>query len=191
MKNIFLMLLAACASTPSLLPLRTGAPPDARLTLVWVGRGEAWRMDNGELVRIPQFDYDFSVEQRRYADRWESVKLMRRAHPDYDGSAGPREQVLHFQLGLDGRGGEQVGGGITSSLGSGAWVADAAFRTSTIDLKAAGAMLPFDAYRIVQRYGYEQGTLDETVELLNHGELWVRNHEHATLFAPHTFDAAP
>ena len=40
------------------------------------------------------------MTQRRYADRWESVKVQHRRHPDYDGSAGARDQVNFFKTEL-------------------------------------------------------------------------------------------
>ena len=45
---------------------------------------------------------------------------------------------------------------------------------------------PFDTYRLAQHYRYEEGRLDETVELLKSKEnqLYFRSEEHAELFAP-------
>ncbi len=75
-----------------------GAPrPVPEEVIVWVGHGQTERMEDGRWVRAPAFDYDFSVEQRRFGDHWESVKTMRRASPDYDGSAGPRDESLTFK----------------------------------------------------------------------------------------------
>lgn len=163
------------------------------LTLVWVGRGEAERLEGGTWKRIPEFDYDFTVEQRRDAHHWESVKSLRRRHPDYDGSAGPREQTMFFRLtytatGEDGR----VASTIHSSLGEGSGHTDPEFRQAVLEMRPdISRFAPFDRYRISQTYAYERGALEETVMLLDGETPWVRNTEKAALFAPHAFSGAP
>lgn len=52
-------------------------------------------------------------------------------------------------------------------------------------------MAPFDRYRIDQRYLYEQGQLQETVQLLDGHSPWVRVEENATLFSAQRFDQPP
>lgn len=190
------LFVTACGgATPTPLDLRSAAAAEPDLELVWVGRGECERLEGDGFVRAPAFDYDFSVVQRRYADHWESVKTMRRLHPDYDGSAGPREQVLSFRVEVDPVSDASTGGVVRSSLGLGRWLSDPEFREATVTLAAdVSAMAPFDTYRIVQHYRYERGELEEVVELREGGEegaIWVRNHEHARLFAVRSFDAAP
>jgi len=194
-------LVVACAGVPSVPPPLRAEPGEApEVVLVWAGRGECERVDgSGRWRRAPAFDYDFTVEQRRYADRWESVKTMRRLHPDYDGSAGPREQVLWFHLdwGLadaarvavrDGEGAAgDVRGAVTSGLGPGTITSDGEFRRARIELHPdISERAPFDTFRITQTYRYEDGRLDETVELLDHDGArevpWVRNVERAALF---------
>lgn len=192
-----LLLLAACgASAAPALPLATGAPEEPNLTLVWVGFGEAERLVDGEWRRSPAFDYRFTVTQRRYADRWESVKELHRTHPDYDGSAGPRDQSYYFRLDFVSTDGDQVLAEIASTLGDGEGRSDREFREGRLELRPdISSFAPFDTYRITQHYDYEAGELRELVELLDHdGERevpWVRNQEHATLFAPHRFDHPP
>ncbi|MCP3138057.1 hypothetical protein [Pyxidicoccus xibeiensis] len=186
--------LAGCGSSRGgMVPLQAGPGPEPVLTLVWVGRGEAERLEGGTWKRIPEFDYTFTVEQRRYAGHWESVKSLRRAHPDYDGSAGPREQMMYFRLDYtapDAAG--RVSSAIRSSLGDGAGHTDAEFREAVLELRPdISRFAPFDRYRISQTYGYERGVLEESVELLDGETPWVRNAEKATLFAPHHFDKAP
>lgn len=193
-----LALAAGCggASRPS-VPLTTAAFAPSDLTLVWVGRGEAKRMEGGAWKRAPAFDYEFTVTQRRYADHWESVKELHRRHPDYDGSAGPRDQTYFFRVQFEsGAGAPKVLATVSSTLGDGKLSADAEFRGATIDLRAdVSSMAPFDSYRIEQRYGYEDGRLTERVSLLKHEgakELpWVENDEVASLFAPRKYEAAP
>lgn len=189
-----LVTLSGCSSsTKGVLPPREGAPPPSDLTLVWVGYGEAEMMVGGAYRRAPQFDYEFTVEQRRFADHWESVKHLRRRHPGYDGSAGPREQTMYFRLDLasvDAEGGVPVR--ITSTLGPGEGRADREFRTATLVFHPdVSSFAPFDTYRIAQSYGYERGALEETVRLDKGDKPWVRNNERATLFAAQTFTDPP
>lgn len=186
--------LPACGGpAEGVLPPRVGAPPAPAVTLVWVGFGEAERADGERWVRAPEFDYEFTVEQRRFDDRWESVKHLRRRHPGYDGSAGPREQTMFFRLDLaavDARG--QVPVRITSSLGSGEGNADREFRAAHLVFHPdVSSFAPFDTYRIDQTYAYERGALEETVSLDDGERPWVRNKEKATLFAAHTFAEPP
>lgn len=186
--------MGGCATARPWVPLSATPQPQAELTLVWVGRGECERFEDGRWVRRPEFDYDFNVEQRRMGDRWESVKSMRRRHPAYDGTAGDRTQTYFFHI--DWRSSEPsalLRADIRTTLGDGAATSDREFRRSELRFLAAGvsAMAPFDRYRITQQYDYEAGRLTETVEL-NKGDVpWVRNREVATLFAARTFDRAP
>ncbi len=197
MNRLILVLFAVAAgcSTPKpWVPLSASALPDAQLTLVWVGRGECERLENGRWVRQPSLDYDFSVEQRRMGDHWESVKSMRRLHPEYDGAAGERAQTYFFRLDygeLDATGSVQAK--VTTTLGNGTGSTDREFRKSELNFAAAGvsSMAPFDRYRITQTYDYEAGTLTELVELGKPDAPWVRNHEKATLFSASRFDRAP
>lgn len=185
--------LAGCAPTEELAPLRAAPAAPEELTLVWVGRGECERFEDGKWVRRPEFDYEFTVEQRRSGAHWESVKSLRRLHPDYDGSAGPRSQTYFFLVDYaettpDGR----VRGAVRSSLGAGVVATDPEFRGAVVDLEApTSRWAPFDRYRIRQTYRYENGELDETVELNNGEAPWVRNRERATLFARARFEAPP
>lgn len=184
----------ACSSRPSsVLPARQGPPPVAALTLVWVGEARAERRAGEAWVRAEAFDYEFTVEQRRYRDYWESVKHLRRRHPAYDGSAGPREQTMYFRLALSKPSSEgSVALTIDSSLGLGTGTSDREFRSARLVMHPEiSRFAPFDTYRIVQRYAYEEGKLTETVSLDKGERPWVRNLETATLFAAHRFAEAP
>jgi len=185
-----LFTLPGCHQAADLVgPLRVEAWPEAELTLIWYGQGEAWRMEEGAWVRRPEQDYEFSVVQRRYPDHWESTKTMRRRHPDYDGSAGPRHQSFHFSLRYSDESGDFV---IDSSLGPGRGHTDLEFREAQMQIEAqVSSMAPFDRYRIEQHYGYEQGVLTETVHLEDGETPWVRVEEKATLFAPRHYEGAP
>lgn len=185
-----LALSVGCASNRIVVPPAATSEPD--LTLVWVGRGETEVLVDGRWVRAPQFDYDFNVEQRRHKDRWESVKSLRRRHPDYDGSAGERTLTWFFSLDFQATQDGSVPFQVTSSLGDGPGKTDPDFRKGTLELKApVSSMAPFDRYRITQTYQYEEGRLDEVIELNKGDKPWARNFEHATLFAKHTFSAPP
>lgn len=190
------LFLAGCGGASPWVPPAVSAASATELTLVWVGRGECERWEDGAWVRRPEFDYDFSVEQRRSGDHWSSVKSLRRRHPGYDGSAGERLQTYFFELTLGsvGEGGraDDVALSMASSLGLGSGTSDRSFRRAALEIVAdVSSMAPFDRYRITQEYDYEAGQLRELVEL-NDGETpWVRNREVAMLFAPRTFDAPP
>ncbi|MFE8596292.1 hypothetical protein [Archangium violaceum] len=85
---------------------------------------------------------------------------------------------------------------IQSSLGKGQGESDREFREARLEMHPEiSSMAPFNLYRITQHYAYESATLEETVELIKQtGSTetpWVRNHETATLFATHRFEAAP
>lgn len=183
-------------SRPS-VPLAAAAFAPSDLTLVWVGRGEAKVMQGGAWKRTPAFDYEFTVTQRRYADHWESVKELHRRHPDYDGSAGPRDQTYFFRVQFEsGAGAPKVLAAVSSTLGDGKLSTDPEFRGASIELRAdVSSMAPFDTYRIEQKYGYEDGRLTERVSLLKHEGTktlpWVENDEVASLFAPRKYEAAP
>jgi hypothetical protein len=164
--------------------------------LVWVGTGEAERYVDGEWRRAPEFDYEFSVEQRRYAGQWQSIKSLRRRHPAYDGSAGPREETWFFNLELQAEQQGQLPVVVVSSLGDGQGRMDSQFRVATLEMKPEiSSLAPFNTYLIEQRYLYEEGSLEETVSLTKReagGDApIVRNRERARLFAPQSFSGVP
>lgn len=188
MNRLLLLVLCSCATAAPVLPLREGGPAKDDLVLVWVGQGLAERQEGGAWVRVPEFDYEFSVEQHRRGSRWESVKHLHRRHPAYDGSAGPRDQTLFFAIDYEKDGTAHI----SSSLGAGQGKADVEVRETQLELLAdISAMAPFDRYRITQHYRYEQGLLEELVELNKGAQPWVRNREQAVLYAPGTFATAP
>jgi len=185
--------VTGCAARDPVPVAAPGATPEPTLVLVWVGRGEAERLEKGAWVRVPEFDYDFSVEQRRWPDRWESVKSLRRRHPAYDGSAGPRAQTYFFTVTYGAaRPNGEVPMHIESTLGAGDGVTDVEFRRTRLELRAdVSSMAPFDRYRLAQTYAYEAGALEETVALDDGDRPWVRNHERARLFATRSWDGPP
>ncbi|WP_426730583.1 hypothetical protein [Myxococcus faecalis] len=190
----WLLFTFACASTaPGALPLRAEKGPEPEVTLLWVGEAQAERFEEGAWKRVPAFDYEFTVEQRRFGNHWESVKHLRRRHPDYDGSAGPREQTMFFRVDLGAvESSGRVALKLVSTLGPGEGTTDRAFREAKLVFRPElSSFAPFDTYRIQQHYEYEQGLLKETVSLDKGERPWVRNHERAGLFAPHRFESPP
>jgi hypothetical protein len=160
--------LVACSSLHTPLPLTEVPPPAAISSSVFVGYGHAFRFAEGSWVAVPEYDYEFSVLERRFSERWEAVKEIHRLHPRYDGRAGPRDQTLYFIVrtspaaggGLDlavegtlgaGKGHENPGGGIILEL---------------IPAEK-GWFVPFDTIRIRQAPGTADGRIEEVVELFS------------------------
>jgi len=99
---------------------------------------------------------------------------------------------MFFRLDYTRGEGNSASSKITSSLGDGLGHTGLEFRTAQMEMRPdVSRFAPFDTYRIEQTYRYETGELDEVVSLLKGEQPWVRNREHATLFAPHQFTAAP
>jgi hypothetical protein len=190
--------LATAAPAASAIPASATPFPPSQNLLVWVGTGSASVLVDGAWRRAPNQDYEFSVTQRRYGERWESVKVQHRRHPDYDGSAGARDQVHYFRMDLPASGSaSEVKFNLRSSYGDGGGRIDPEFRTGTMEFEARDVSMfaPFNRYRVTQQYRYEQGELLEVVELFKKkGAVetpFMRFEERAGLFAPHRFDAAP
>lgn len=194
---VFIAFSGCATRTTPTLPLSETPWPAPDLTLVWAGVGETYRFEEGTWQRAPSFDYDFEVVQRRYRTHWESSKTMRRRHPEYDGSAGPRAQNHHFTVRYGERRGNQIAFDVASTLGDGSGEASSRFETARMEFPArgAGGFWPFNTYRITQTYNYTDGTLEETVELFKRDDgeetPWVRVEERAVLFAPSSFEAPP
>lgn len=190
--------MATAAPAASPIPASATPFPASQNLLVWVGTGSASAFVNGAWQRAPNHDYEFAVTQRRYGDRWESIKVQHRRHPDYDGSAGARDQVHYFKIELPAPGAApEVAFGLRSSFGDGSGHIDPEFREGTMTFEARGIsrFAPFNQYSITQQYRYEQGKLLEVVELFKRkGSTetpFMRFEERADLLAPHRFDTAP
>jgi hypothetical protein len=190
--SLALVLPSPARAAASSLPASDVPFPVPRQLLVWVGTGSASVLVDGAWQRVPSQDYEFTVTQRRYADRWESVKVQHRRHPAYDASAGPRDQVHYFRVDLPppSSSAASLDFALRSSLGNGTGRIDAEFRTGQMEFDAAGVSMfaPFNRYRIDQQYRYEQGELLETVELFKaRGGAetpFMRIEERALLMAP-------
>lgn len=177
------------------LPHQTSAmAPDAILAWVGTGTAEAWKGDTW--VRQPAQDYEFAVVQRRFTGHWESVKMMNRRHPDYDGSAGPRDQVHFFRLGLQHDEGRCFDLSLESSMGRGSGRADEALRAFefALDIDApalARRMMPFDRLGFVQSYAYESARLTETITLTKADAMAFRMQETADMLSRTPLSEAP
>jgi hypothetical protein len=184
-------------SNKIIVPLSKTLPSiDDNYTIVWVGKGESYVYLDGKYVRNESNDYSFEVIQRRYGNKWKSVKNMHRIHPEYDGKAGEREQTMFFGIDFSEQDGKILST-INSSLGSGKGVSDIEFREQTIQFAAEGvsSFAPYNSYRITQHYKYEEGMLLETVELfkIKDGKEtpFAKIEEKAHIFRPTKLENAP
>jgi len=144
-------------------------PPEPLWSAVYAGFGKAFRNEKGSWIEIPSYDYQFTVLQRRYQNRWVSVKEIHRLHPDYNGLAGPRDETLYFEVKVfDTENGEHDLA-VQSTLGTGLGLADTGFENIAVSIKPekVGLFTPFNSFRISQHYDFANGVLEETVELLD------------------------
>lgn len=165
---ISLLGLAACSSLRTRLPMIETPPPPALSSSIFVGYAQAFHFAGDKWNRVPQYDYEFVVWERRYADHWEVIKEIHYRHPRYDGRPGPRDQTHYFFVrtsraaagGLDlqvegslgvGTGHERADGGLVIELAS----------------AARGWFIPFDAIRIRQTPRTTNGKVEEVVELFS------------------------
>lgn len=175
------------------LPAQAARAEQPQAVLIWVGSGAAYAWQDGDWRRDVTQDYEFSVIQRRFKDHWQSVKTMHRRHPDYDGSAGPRDQVHYFQVNLKPAEEDRTAMTLKTSMGEGEGNADAAYRNFRFDIDTnapavAQWFMPFDRLKFDQTYDYEGGRLNEEIVLVKtDGEREIpafRITESASLFAP-------
>lgn len=188
--------LAGCAAKRDWAPLERAAAADSALTLVWSGKGEAWRAAGAGWERDSAYDYSFTVVQERGKDAWHSIKTLQRAHPRYDGLAGPRAQTYSFAIGFrpapDG-----LASKVASTLGDGEGISDREFRRQRLDLALPdpSRYAPYTHIRISQLYRYEDGRLEETVELVQRrggGEkAFMKVEERAEIFVKGRLDGPP
>ncbi len=181
--------LVACANLHTPLPLTDVPPPAALSSTVFVGYAQASRFVGGNWVPVPEYDYEFLLLERRFADRWETIKEIHRRRPRYDGRAGPRDQTLYFAVrtspasdgGLDlvvegtlgtGKGHEEPGGGLVIELAS----------------AERGWFVPFDTIRIRQTRGPTKGRVEEVVELFSRKDgrevPFMKIHEEGAIYRP-------
>lgn len=191
------LLLSGCArSKAAPTPAFQAVAMDSALTLVWSGKGTAYRHLDGLWARDTTYDYGFTVVQRRGEARWNSIKTLQRHHVDYDGRAGDRAQTWVFELGYR-REHDSLASQVASSLGEGEGRSDREFRRQRFEIQASGVgrFSPFTHFRIVQNYRYEEGLLIETVELFKRKDgketPFMRMDEHAYIYARSRLPEAP
>jgi hypothetical protein len=172
MKRLFSVLfllafpLIACSSLRTPLPLTDAPPPPALSSSLFVGFAQAFRFAEASWVRVPTYDYEFLVLERRYADRWEVIKEIHHRHPRYDGRAGARDQTLYFLVRIlpAADGGLDLAVEGTLGAGKGHEGAEGGLEIE-MDSAERGWFVPFDTIRIRQTRGSARGRLEEVVEL--------------------------
>lgn len=190
--------LLSCANAQqAVIPLSNKVVVEDTYTIIWNGSSEAYRFVDGNWVRAENYDYQFDVVQKRYDNKWKSVKSLHRIHPDYDGKAGDRDQTMYFEVEykniIDGK----VQAIIASTLGDGTGTTDNEFRNTQLIMyvKNASKFLPFNKYRITQKYNYEEGLLTETVEILKEKDgkeiPFMKNEEKAYIYIKGKLNQAP
>jgi hypothetical protein len=163
------LLLAGCSSTSSPLPQTEAPAPVPVSSSAFAGHARAFRFVKGAWVASPEYDYDFIVLERRFADRWETIKEIHRRHPRYDGRAGPRDQTVWFAV----RTSPAADGGsdlaIDGTLGRGSGHERPGGEGTVLELAYAkrGWFVPFDTVRIRQERQAVDGRFRETVELVS------------------------
>jgi hypothetical protein len=194
--SVLLWLANFTASGQVIVPLTTEVQVDDTYTIIWNGASIAYRFVNEKWERAADYDYQFSVMQKRYDNLWKSLKTLHRMHPDYNGKAGQRDQTMYFELKYSSRN-DSVICDLNSSLGKGSGVTDKEFRNQTIEFKVDGLskFAPYDHIRITQEYKYEQGVLEETVFLFKKKDgkeiPFMKNEERASFYMKGKLDNAP
>lgn len=190
--------LASCTtSKQSIIPLDASIELDDAYTIIWHGKGEAYRYNDGQWLRAKNYDYQFNVTQKRYDNYWKSTKSLHRIHPDYDGKAGARNQTMYFEVKYQNLKDSLVQALIYSSLGNGTGTTDKEFRKAQLVMfvENPSLFLPYNKFRITQHYNYEAGVLTETVELIKEkdGEEipFMKNVETAYFFIRSKLGQAP
>ncbi|WNJ17767.1 hypothetical protein [Pontibacter sp. G13] len=193
-----LVVLMGCQSTKTpTLPLITELPDHSEAyTIIWLGTGTAYLYESGEYVRMESGDYEFQVTQRRYPNRWISVKDGHWRHPDYDFGNLPRDRTMYFELAFtpDQQGVEVD---MRTSMGPGSGRSDRQFRAQVFEIEMAdiSKFAPYNRMRITQQYLYESGRLEETVELYKLVDgvehPYLKMEERADIYRPTTLDQAP
>jgi hypothetical protein len=199
--SIFIMAvlwLSSCTTSQKVvIPLSNQIKVEDTYTIIWNGMSEAYRYEEGKWQRAENYDYQFVVTQKRYDNKWKSIKSMNRIHPDYDGKGGDRNQTMYFEIDYKSLAMDKVQAEIHSSLGEGTGTTDIEFRDSewNIYMKDASSFMPYNKIRISQHYNYEEGLLTETVQLLKEKDgkevPFMKNEEKAYFYLKGKLDKAP
>jgi hypothetical protein len=191
------LLLAGCATSQSVIvPLNPKVEIEDTYTIIWNGVSQAYRFQDNNWVRDSRYDYVFDVIQKRYNGTWKSTKSLHRLHPDYDGKAGNRSQAMYFEVNYQLQNDALVSK-LTSSLGQGNGSSDREFREQVLDFEVSdiSSFAPYNHIRITQHYKYEEGVLEETVELFKKKDgkeiPFMKNEEKAYFYVKGKLPAAP
>lgn len=192
-----LVFVKGCSvSNKVIIPLSKQLLVEDTYNIIWNGTSIAYRFANEKWERAANYDYQFSVIQKRYEQQWKSIKNLHRLHPDYDGKAGERNQTMYFELNYSLKN-EGLVSVLTSSLGNGKGRSDKEFRKQLLEfeVKDISSFAPYDHIRITQEYKYEEGVLEETVLLFkikNGKEVpFMKNEERAFFYTKGKVDIAP
>ncbi len=132
---IALFWLSGCSvSNKVIVPLTSQVVAEDTYTIIWNGTSIAYRYADEKWERAANYDYQFSVMQKRYDNLWKSVKTLHRMHPDYDGKAGQRDQTMYFELNYFSRH-DSILCKLATSLGNGKGFTDVEFRNQTLEFK--------------------------------------------------------
>lgn len=190
--------LTSCNTSKQVtVPLSPSVALDDTYTIIWNGISKAYRYESGQWLRAETYDYQFNVVQKRYNNRWKSVKSLHRIHPGYNGKAGGRDQTMFFDVAYNNMMDGNVQATINSSLGNGTGTTDTEFRKSVLTMLMPNAIgfMPYNKFKITQNYNYEEGVLTETVELIKEKggkEIpFMKNEETALIFIKGKLHNAP
>lgn len=196
--SIISLAFVSCTSTKQVIvPLSTNAIVEDTYTIIWNGTSQAYRYINEKWERDEKYDYIFDVVQKRYDNKWKSIKNMHRIHPDYDGKAGDRDQTMYFEFSYDKLKDNKVPTLMKSSLGAGEGLSDKEFRDQqfVIYMENSNSFSPYNKIKITQQYKYEEGLLIETVELLKEKDgkdmQFMKNEEQAFIYIKGKLNNAP
>lgn len=193
---MFTLLMSCGSSKETIIPNTEELSLNEGYTIIWYGRSEVFRYDNGEWLRAEENDYEFTVVQKRIGNTWKSIKNMHRRHPEFNTMFGDRNQTMYFEVNYKEMKGDTVYAKVTSTLGDGTVVSDNEYRNTVITMyPKTNAFMPYNKFRITQHYDYEKGLLTETVELIKEKDgvetPFMKNEETAYFFVRGKLNEAP
>lgn len=194
--GMFTLLMSCGSSKETIIPNTEELSLNEGYTIIWYGRSEVFRYDNGEWLRAEENDYEFTVVQKRIGNTWKSIKNMHRRHPEFNTMFGDRNQTMYFEVNYKEMKGDTVYAKVTSTLGDGTVVSDNEYRNTVITMyPKTNAFMPYNKFRITQHYDYEKGLLTETVELIKEKDgvetPFMKNEETAYFFVRGKLNEAP
>ncbi len=164
-----LLISTSCmaAEDPSVLNAFPVNETSDKTELVWIGTGSTNVYEDGEWISTPTEDYTFMVYQKRYEDQWKSHKIMNRVFDNYSGAAGDVDQQHLFVVSYDQESNHSRNFDILSTMGNGEGVIDSEYENATMFIDAGiSKFAPYSHIRLIQKYDYDEGTLNEVIELV-------------------------